>query len=204
MDNVQNQGNQVPATPNTEELKEEQEILTVPTLEEAKARVVEELGLDADYDVGLVEKLAKKELAEREKLSKAIGQKIKYRDTLNTLSKTSDAREPVRSGSQDLDAIVESKFNEWELAKMDLSENLKSEVKSYAKAKGIPYRDVLKSDYFDFVKGKENERLRSEEASVSSKGISMKARRDFGNLNDEDIKNLSSEDLTEYKKWLKS
>ena len=87
---------------------------------------------------------------------------------------------------------------------MDLSDELKSEVKAYAKTKGISYREAVKSPYFNFIKGQEDERIKAEEASASSKGKTIRAKRDFGNLSNEDIKNLPDDEYEEYKKWLKS
>ena len=101
-----------------------------------------------------------------------------------------------------LDKIIDEKFEERDLASMDFSDELKSEVRAYAKAKKISYREASKSDYFNFVKGKEDERLKAEEASTSSTGKSVKAGRDFVNLSAGELENLSSEDFKSYKKWL--
>lgn len=114
------------------------------------------------------------------------------------------AAQPVKAPVEDLDRLVEEKLNERELASMDLSDTLKTEVKAYAKAKDISYREAAKSDYFNYVKGMEDARRKAEEASASSSGNTTKARRDFSNLSDEDIKNLPDEDYKEYKTWLKT
>ena len=104
----------------------------------------------------------------------------------------------------DIDRKIEEKINERDLASMDLSDNLKSEIRVYAKAKGVSYREAEKSEYIGFLKQKEAEKIKAEEASATSKGIGIKAKRDFANLSNEDIKNLSDEEYKEYNLWLKS
>ena len=103
-----------------------------------------------------------------------------------------------------LDKIIDEKFEERDLASMDFSDELKSEVKAYAKAKGISYREAAKSPYFDFIKGKEDERIQADEASNSSSGKTIRAKRDFGNLSADDVANLSDDELAEYDKWLRT
>jgi len=118
--------------------------------------------------------------------------------------KSKEEPKPQVSVYDDIDKKIEEKINERDLSSMDLSDNLKSEVRVYAKAKGVPYRDAEKSEYIGFLKQKEAEKIKAEEASATSKGTSTKAKRDFANLSNEDIKNLSDEDYAEYNKWLKS
>ena len=115
-----------------------------------------------------------------------------------------EVQESLPKTPDDLDKIISEKFEERDLASMDLSDELKSEVRAYAKAKKISFREAAKSEYFNFVKGKEDERIKSEEASTSSTGKSIRAGRDFGNLSAGEIENLESEEFAAYKKWLKS
>ena len=110
----------------------------------------------------------------------------------------------VQEPSEDIwEKKIEEKLNERDLASMDLSDTLKSEVKAYAKAKGVPYREAANSDYVSFLKQKETERLTAEDASATTKGVGIKAKRDFASLGD-DIASLSDEEFKEYKQWVKS
>ena len=118
--------------------------------------------------------------------------------------KPKEEPKPQVSVYDDIDKKIEEKINERDLASMDLSDNLKSEIRVYAKAKGVPYREAEKSEYIGFLKQKEAEKIKAEEASATSKGIGIKAKRDFANLSNEDIKNLSDEEYKEYNLWLKS
>jgi len=117
--------------------------------------------------------------------------------------KPKEEPKPTPTPVDDIDRKIEEKINERDLASMDLSDELKSEVKTYAKAKGISYRDAEKSEYIGFLKQKEAEKIKAEEASATSKGIGIKTKRDFANLSDEQINNLSDEEWKEYKIWLK-
>ena len=100
--------------------------------------------------------------------------------------------------------IAREEADERDLASMDLSDELKSQVKSYAKVNKVSYRDAVNSKYIGFLKQEEAEKIKVEEASATSKGVSIKAKRDFANLSNEDIKNLSDEEYKEYNRWLKS
>ena len=153
------------------------------------------------------EKIAK--LAEANKKlfarAKKAEEEAKALKTSKEADKSSQEDKPKEEKKEeDLDKILDQKLNERDLASMDISDELKSEVKAYGKAKNILYREVLKSPYFNFLKGQEEEKTKAEEASASSKGKTIRAKRDFGNLSDEDIKNLPDDEYEEYNKWLKS
>ncbi|MCH8294716.1 hypothetical protein IH992_26830, partial [Candidatus Poribacteria bacterium] len=66
-----------------EEAKAEQEALAEAKEEEVRTGIIEEYGFDEDTDKENIDKLVKSELDHRSKLSKAIGQKVKFRDQVN-------------------------------------------------------------------------------------------------------------------------
>ena len=205
MENIQNTGEQDPK----EKLAEEEALKEIPE-DTIRSEVVEKYGLNEDVDSELIDKLVGDTKEHSKKLSTAIRQKIDWRTKAQTPKEEKiegKPQEPVKTAQPtdlDIDKLVGEKFEERDLASMDLSDEIKSEVKAYAKTKGISYREAVKSEYFNFIKGKEDERIKAEEASTSSRGQSIKARRDFGNLSASEIENLSDEDFAEYKKWLKS
>ena len=163
-----------------------------------------EITQEGDTDEEKVAKLAEsnKKLFARAKTAEEELKAFKSRSKVEA-EKPSQPVQPVQP-TEELDKKIEEKLNERELASMDLSDELKSEVKTYAKAKGVPYREVLKTPYFNYIKGQEDERAKSEDASASSTNKTTKAKRDFGNLSAGEIENLESDDFAEYKKWLKS
>ncbi len=204
MENVQNEGEQDPK----EKLAEEEALKPVVD-DDIRSQIVEKYGLSEDENSEIIDKIVEDRKEEQKKLSTAIRQKRDWRAKAQTPKEKTEEVKPQTSVQKetpvgDIDKIVEEKLNERDLASMDLSDELKSKVRAYAKAEGMSYRNAVKSDYFEFVKGKEDEKAQSEEASASFKGKSMKAKRDFGNLSDDDIKNLSEEDYKTYKDWLKA
>lgn len=205
MGEIQKEGEQDPK----EKLAEEEALKEIPE-DTIRSEVIEKYGLNEDDSSELIDKLVGDTKEEQKKLSTAIRQKIDWRTKAQTPKEEKvevKPQEPVKTtpiSTEDIDKLVGEKFEERDLTSMDLSDELKTEVKAYAKAKGISYREAAKSEYFNFIKGKEDERITAEEASASSKGKTIKAKRDFGSLSEGDVANFSDEEFAEYKKWLKS
>jgi len=101
----------------------------------------------------------------------------------------------------EIEKKVDEKLNERELSAMDLSDNLKSELKAYANAKGVSYKEASKSEYIKFLSDKEASIKKEEEASANSQGGTKKAERDFGKLSGEEISKLSNDEWEAYKGW---
>jgi len=206
MENIQNKGEQDPK----EKLAEEEALKDV-TEEDIRSQTIEKYGLSEDDNSELIDKLVNDTKEEQKKLSTAIRQKIDWRTKAQTpkeekteVKPQEPAEKPKQLLEKDIDKRVDERFEERDLASMDLSDELKSEVKAYAKAKKISYRKAVKSEYFNFIKGKEDERTKAEEASTSSKGGTIKAKRDFGKLSGSEITNLDDDGFKEYKEWLKT
>ena len=115
-----------------------------------------------------------------------------------------EPKQELKPEPNELDKVIEQKLNERDLASMDLSDELKAEVKAYAKAKDISYRETLKTPYFNFIKEQEDKKNESEEASISSTSKVRKTNRDFSKLGESEVKDLSDEEFDQYKSWLKS
>jgi hypothetical protein len=64
--------------------------------------------------------------------------------------------DPVKISEELIDKRVSEKFEERELDSMELSDSLKTEVRAYAKVKGLSIRQAEKSDYISFLKEQEN------------------------------------------------
>lgn len=148
-----------------------------------------------------VDKLAQLEEQNKQLYARA----KKAEEEAKTLKSQKEVIPPVTEAPKiDVDAIIAQKFEERDLESLELSDELKSETKAYAKAKGISVRAAADSEYLKFLKGQEQAKAREEEASASTKGAGKTARRDFSNLADEDILRLDDDDLGKYKEWLKS
>jgi len=193
------------------EKQQDEEALKLVPDEDIRSQTIEKYGLSEDDNSELIDKLVEGEKEGQKKLSTAIRQKVDWRTKAQTPKEEEKEVKPQEPApktqpvsSEDIDKMVGEKFEERDLASMDLSDELKSEVKAYAKAKGISYREAAKSPYFDFIKGKEDERIQADEASNSSSGKTIRAKRDFGNLSADDVANFSDEELAEYDKWLRT
>lgn len=161
-----------------EEANAEAEALKGATSEEIKEKLASEMGLDPDTDADLLEKLAKRELTHREKLSGAIKQKITWREKVkSSLPKTPDNPEkgkPQPLGQEDVDRLVDEKLNARlearELEDLSLPEELETELKKLAKVNGTSVRKAAQDPYFLYKKKEYDEAKRIENATPTRKG----------------------------------
>lgn len=117
-----------------EELAVEQAATQVPKEEEVRAGIIEEYGFDPEADKERIDKLTKKELDNHERLSKAIGQKISWRDKAN--KPVASVAPLQQDGLSNKDVLY--------LAKADINEEDLDEVIDYAKLKKIPVAEAHK------------------------------------------------------------
>jgi hypothetical protein len=86
---------------------------------------------------------------------------------------------------------------------LEISDNLKNELKIYAKAAGLTIKQAQKSDYFKFLSENEEKQKKVEEASIGGSRKSP-AKNDFSSMNPSDF-DLSTEEgqkgYEEYKKF---
>ena len=66
----------------------------------------------------------------------------------------------------DIDAIIEQKLGERELDSQDLSDEAKGKIRTFAKTENVSIKEALKSDFFKFIKEKEEKAKLVEEASI--------------------------------------
>ena len=164
-----------------EDLAQEQELLKETPVDEVRKSIIDEYGLNEDIDGDLIEKLANKQLESNKKLSTAIKQKIGWRtkaeakaeEKTQVEQKKEDKPQVQLQPKEDVVEIinqkVEEKLEEKELDSLDLSDELKSEIKNYAKATGLKISKVLKTDYFNFLKEKEENAKKVEKAGIGGK-----------------------------------
>ncbi|MCR4307125.1 MAG: hypothetical protein NUV80_01035 [Candidatus Berkelbacteria bacterium] len=161
------------SNPTAEDLKEEAEATKDKTEQEIRDSVIAEYGLDETVDSDLVSKLTEKELAHRKQLSKTIGQKIKAREALKNFKPKETPAEPAKPASPaepvDVDTRVNEILNERDLRSLEVSDELKQEIRTYAKAKDISYLEASKSSYITFMKEQEEKKAKIEKASISPK-----------------------------------
>jgi hypothetical protein len=106
----------------------------------------------------------------------------------------------------DIDARVEAKLFKRDLDSLDVSEEVRNEIKKYAQANNLTVNQAANSKYINFVKTEDAEKKKIEEATISSKRKSQ-PKTDFAEAKPSDF-DLSTpegrEGWTSYKNWLKN
>src|SRR3990167_7142390 len=130
--------------PSQEELAAEQTALQETKEEDVRAHIVSEYGFDETDDAERITKLVAKEMDNRKNLSKAIGQKIKYRDAIKNAPKLTP---PAPVNTDELEKRLEQKFR-GELENRDLEslgypEEITNEIKKVAKVLGVSVKQAL-------------------------------------------------------------
>lgn len=160
-----------------EEQKAEEEATKEVNTDELKSKLAEEMGLDPTEQSDLLDKLVEREKSHREKLSGAIKQKINYRTKFTeATSKPNDdskKNQPNGQGTPDIDKLVDEKLNavleERDLESLNLSDEIKEEVKVFAKAKGISVRAAAQLPYIKSLVEEEARQKRVENAIPTGK-----------------------------------
>ena len=153
-----------------ENLQEEQELLKETPADEVRNSIIEKFGLDEDVDDELITKLVEDQVESDKKLSTAIKQKIGWRTKASAQveQNTEDKPQP-QAQEKDIEKILDQKLEEREIRLLEVSDELKDQIKAYAKVSGLTVQQTIKSDYFTFLKEKEDAKRKVEEASIGGK-----------------------------------
>ena len=172
---------------------------------EIRQQIIDKYGLDEFENIDLIDQLVEDHMEVKKKLSTAIKQKRNWREKAQKIVPPTEGKIEENPPS-DIERLIDERFDQRELDISDLSDELKKEVQAYAKVQGIRIKDALNSEYIGFLKGKEEQKKKEEEASTSFKRKSQ-AGRDFSKMSPEDF-DLTTEEgqkgFEEYKKWLKT
>lgn len=164
-------------TPTPEELQVEQESLADIKDNDLRSSVIDYLGLEDNADnAAMIDKLVERERQSRQKLSSAIGAKIKYREQAQSfLTKGTDTNKT--KVELDADAIrrqteetVKAQFDEEYLEESDFSDNLKAELRKVAKINGTTVRGAVKDSYIQHLIEKESTERKIAEAAKNGGG----------------------------------
>lgn len=199
MENIQNQG---------EDPKEEKLVELVE--DEVRNKIVEDYGLDEIEQSDLIDKLVQDKLDNHKKLSTAIRQKIEWRDKAKEgEGKPKDEPKPKTEPFQvsDIDKILNEKLEARDLESLDLSDELKREIQTYAKLNNVSVKKALESDYIQFQKGKAEKETKVDDASLSGTRKSSTTKKDYSQIDPSRIDLRTPEgkaEMAEYEKWLRS
>ena len=167
MEDFQNKEADIPK----ENPQEEEELLKETPSDELKQSIIEKYELNEETDEKLINKLIEGELESQKKLSTAIKQKRGWREKAEarTEQKLEEKPQPVQFDEKVLDQKLNEKLEERELESLDISDELKSEIKTYAKAGGLTIKKALQSEYFKFLKIEDEKKQKVEEATIGGK-----------------------------------
>jgi len=181
-------------TPSPEELQVEQESLAEVQDADLRSSVLDSLGLEADdNNEDLVNKLVEREKSSRQKLSSAIGAKIKYRTELEKFNQKPEQKKPEQSKTEfDADSIrkqteqtVKAQFDEEYLEESEYSDELKAELRKVAKLNETTVRAATKDSYIQYLIEKETDGKRISEAAKNGGGSAKSSKGNSGEMPDQ-------------------
>lgn len=153
--------------PTAEELQEEEIALKDSKEEEIRSSVIEKYGLDETDNAELIEKLTKDIIAQQKSFSKVVSQKRSWREkVLKPETKKGDEKLQPKS-TEDVEKMMEEKFFNRDLDELDVSDNLKDEIKKVCKVNNIGVRKALKDPYIVFLQKQESDEKELDKSIIS-------------------------------------
>lgn len=133
---------------------------------------------------------------------------LKYKAILDRKSKKPEKKTAPAPASQDVDvdSKVQAALDKRDLDALDVSDDIKAEIKNYAKLHKVSVLAAAKSSYITFLKGEAEKKARSEDAATGTKRKTQPVS-NFKDAKPEDF-DLSTEqgrkDWEAYRKFLNS
>ena len=97
------------------------------------------------------------------------------------------------------ESVINKVLDKRELESLDLSDNLKKEIKTYAEIQGISVKKALDSDYISFLKEKEEKKQKIDDASLGSNR--KKTKKDYSEMKVTDFDLTTPEGKAEFSKY---
>ena len=205
MDKTTPMENQLEVT--AEEKQFDQEVLSETKEEEVRSSLIEKYGLNEEDNAELLDQLVADNLESRKKLSKAVQQKINYRDKHPLLVEKPQTPEPKKEISFDPEEIrrqatevVRAQFDEEYLGDKNYPDEINTEIKEWAKFKGISAKRAEKAPHIQASIQEAVKAGKIDEAAISGTPKSAPAKGgipDFGDLS-------KPENLKKYQEWKKN
>lgn len=104
------------------------------------------------------------------------------------------------------ESIINKVLDKRELESLELSDELKKEIETYAKVQNISVKQALKSEYISFLQEKEEKKQKIDDASLGSNRKSRN-KKDYSDVKATDFDLRTPEgkaDFAKYQEWLKS
>jgi hypothetical protein len=179
--------------------------------EEIKQEIVSELGLDEEADKEKLEKMVAREMEHQTKLSTAIRQKQTHREKAMTHEarlrelgfdpETGKKAEEKKSESNTgANPKLEQEVDELRMdAAGDFTDEVKAQVRQYAKMNNVSYKEAAKSEYIKFMVQNEQQTARNRDASLDSKGGGG-TKVSISDAKPSDVRKMSDDDFDKWKK----
>lgn len=206
MSEAQNQVQEPIENLDAEAIKAEETALKGVDQSEVRKSVIEKYGLDEDANADLIEALTKDKLEEQKKFSTVIKQKRSWREKANEKANSVQpvVKQEVTSNTGNF--VTKEELEQRDIDSLELSDELKTEVKRYAKLNSVSIKEASSSSYISFLKEKEVAKAKNEEASIGNKRVSQ-TKKDFSEKSPNDFDRSTPEgrkEWDEYKAWLKT
>ena len=142
-------------------------------VDEVKAKIIDDYGLDETEQSELIDKLVNDKQEEHKKFSTAISQKINWRKKAQELEgkvnppanpNPTPPTPPKETFSED--KILEV-LEKRELESLEYTDEVKKEIQEYAKLKGVSVKQAQNSDYIKFRIEQDEKKDRIDNASLS-------------------------------------
>lgn len=139
-------------------------------------KIIEKYDLDAEEDEDLIIKLVSNEKESYSKLSKAIGQKIEYRNKFAELQqspnlKEDKSKESAKAETSDVSKAVQEALDKRDLEEMNLPEELEEELKKISKVQNISFKKAMNDPYFIYKKEAYEKSDTLAKATISKKNV---------------------------------
>ena len=161
--------------PSEAEIAEEAEAQAEINDDEIREKIASDLGIeDDDQNKDLIDKLVSREKNFHGKLSKAVGQKIKYRELAGG-KKPADPKSPKGKETQVTDPVeaarlaTEEMFMKRDLDDLTYSDKIKEEIKKVAKLQNLSIRQAEKDSYIQHLIGEEDRQKKVDDAAKNGK-----------------------------------
>ena len=204
MDNVQNQVQEPIENLDAEAVKAEEEALKGADESQIRAQVIEKYGLSEDSNPELINSLVADKLEDQKKLGTAIKQKINWRTkATKPVEPEPEPAKPVVVAPVDPTSVaklVDERFEQRELASLELSDEIKAEINKYAKLNNVPIREATKSEYITFIKEKAQKAVKIENATLAP-SHGTQSTKDFSNMSPNDFDRSTPEGRKDWDAW---
>lgn len=145
---------------------------------------IEALEEEDDNDEADPEELKQKNKELYARLKKAQGFELKDGKWVKKPVKPNFEKKPavVPPKDADIDKLLDAKLEKRELEALDMSDELKKEVQTYAKNQGVSIKQALNSKYIKFLQEEEDRKERTNNASLGGSSRGSRSKKDYSEV----------------------